>query len=118
MASTRNKNTPGNYCMEMKQYNNSEEWNLYKYSSHGYAYDTKLPGNGFGNIRLPYDSMSYNAIDTESFLYGINSTNLVNPVKEFTPEPKFLETKNLVKRRDIVMPVPLAVSKHERPFLW
>ena len=62
--------------------------------------------------------MSHNAIDTESFLYGINSSNLVDPVKEFTPEPKFLKTKNLVKRRDIIMPTPLAVSKNERPFLW
>lgn len=117
MASTRNKNTPGNYCMEMKQYENSKEWNLYKYSSHGYAYNSKLPGNGFGNIRLPYDVMSHNAIETESFLYGIGLTNLVNPINEFTPEPKCLETINLVKKRDIIMPIPHAVSKSQRPFL-
>ena len=117
MASTRNKNTSGNYFMESKRYTTSEEWNLYKHSSRGYAYKTRLPGNGFGNVRLPYDILSHNAIDTESFLYGINSTNLVNPVHEFTPEPKIIQTENLVKRRDIVMPIPLAVSKNERPYL-
>jgi hypothetical protein len=117
MASTRNKNTPNNYCMEMKQYDVFKEWNLYKHSSHGYAYETNLPGNGFGNVRLPYDCMSHNAIDTESFLYGINSTNLVKPVHEFTPEPKYINTLNLVKKPDIVMPVPLTVSKNQRPFL-
>ena len=116
MASTRNKNTPGNYCLESKQYSNSEERNLYKYGAGGYAYDTKLPGLGFGPANLPYDVMSHNAIDTESFLYGINATNLVEPVREFTPRFKHLDTINLVKKRDVIMPVPLAVSKNNRPF--
>lgn len=116
MASTRNKNTPGNYCLEMKQYDNNEQRNLYKYGAYGYAYDTKLPGLGFGPVNLPYDCLSHNAIDTESFLYGINSTNLVNPVREFTPEFKHVPVLNLVKKRDIIMPIPLAVSKNNRPF--
>ena len=117
MASTRNKNTPQNYRMEMKQFENAKEWNLYEHSSHGTAYKTNLPGLGFGLVQFPQTAMSYNAIDTESFLYGINSTNLVNPVLEFTPETKTLETLNLVKKRDVIMPIPLAVSKKERPFL-
>lgn len=118
MASTRNKNTPQNYRTEMNQYNNFKEWNLYKHSSHGYAYETAMPGNGFGNIRLPYDCMSHNPIETESFLFGINLTNLETPMHEFTPQPKILETKHLVKKRDIIMPIPLAVSKNERPYMW
>jgi hypothetical protein len=117
MTSTRNRNTRENYSMETKQYDNSEQYNLYKYSSHGYAYNTKLPGLGFGIANLPQSTLSHNAIDTESFLYGINSTNLVNPIHEFTPQPKSLGTINLVEKRDIIMPIPLACSKKERPFL-
>ena len=29
MASTRNKNTPGNYCLEQREYKNSEQYTLY-----------------------------------------------------------------------------------------
>ena len=30
MASTRNKNTPGNYCLDNRQNVNIETWQLYK----------------------------------------------------------------------------------------
>ena len=47
MASTRNKNTPGNYCLDQRQNVGIESWQLYKNGANGYAYDTRLPGNGF-----------------------------------------------------------------------
>ena len=46
MASTRNKNTPGNYCLDQRQNVGQESWQLYKNGANGYAYDTRLPGNG------------------------------------------------------------------------
>lgn len=115
MASTRNKNTPNNYFLEMQQYGASESRNLYKYGANGHAYDPKLPGLGFGPAGMPQDCLSYNAIDTESFLYGINSTNLINPVREFTPEFKQVPVLNLIDKRNVIMPTPFIVSKNNRP---
>ena len=46
MAATRNKNTPGNYCLDQKQYTDSSAWTLYANGANGEAYDTRLAGNG------------------------------------------------------------------------
>ena len=77
MASTRNINTPGNYSLEQKEYNQFENYTLYANSQYGAAYNTRLPGNGLLPAQVPWNKLSYNAADTESFLFGINSTNLV-----------------------------------------
>jgi hypothetical protein len=44
MASTRNKNTPGNFCLDHRQNVQIEAWQLYKNGGNGYAYDTRLAG--------------------------------------------------------------------------
>ena len=116
MASTRNKNTPGNFCLEQRQNVGIEKWQLYINGANGYAYDTKLPGNGLNPGQLPMDALSHNPADIESFLWGINSTNLVNPAPSLTPELKCLGTANVFKSKRIIMPVPQAIPKYERPF--
>jgi hypothetical protein len=116
MASTRNINTPGNYCLEQKQYIESEKWQLYKHGAAGTAYDTKLPGNGLNPAQIPWNKLSYNPVDIESFLYGINSTNLVHPAPPLTPELKCLESANLFKTKPVIMPIPQAIPKFQRPF--
>ena len=78
MASTRNKNTPGNYCLEQKQYTHSRTYTLYPNSQYGAAYDTKLPGNGLNPGQIPGNKMSYNAPDIESFLFGIMVCHKIN----------------------------------------
>jgi len=117
MASTRNKNTRGNYCLDQRQNTGSEAWQLYHNGANGYAYDTRLPGNGLNPGQLPWNTLSHNPADIESFLFGINSTNLVNPAPPLTPELKCLQTANIFKRPDIIMPVPLVVPKNQRPFV-
>ena len=116
MASTRNKNTPGNYCLEQRQSTGPEKWCLYKNGANGYAYNTKLAGTGLIQGQMPWDTLSHNPADIESFLFGINSTNLVNPAPALTPELKCLQSKDLFKRSDSIMPVPLVVPKNQRPF--
>ena len=116
MASTRNKNTPGNYCLDQKQYTDNSAWTLYANGAHGQAYDTRLAGNGLNPGQLPWTTLSYNPADIESFLFGINSTNLVNPAPCLTPELKCLKMANVFKLPDIIMPVPLTVPKSQRPF--
>jgi len=116
MASTRNVNTPGNYCLEQRQFKESEQYTLYPNSQYGAAYHTNLPGNGLNPAQIPGNKLSYNAADIESFLFGINSTNLVNPAPIFTPELKKLKSANIYDLQEIYIPEPLIIEKNQRPF--
>ena len=116
MASTRNKNTQGNYCLDQKQNIGIESWQLYKNGANGYAYDTRLAGNGLNPGQLPWDTLSHNPADIESFLWGINSTNLVQPEPCLVPELKNLQTANFFEKEKVLIPEPLAVEKFQRPF--
>lgn len=116
MASTRNKNTPGNYLLDTKQNTQSETWKLYENGANGYAYNTNLAGNGFIQGPMPWNKLSNNAPDIESFLFGINSTNLVNPAAPLVPELKTISQQDLYKKSNTIMPVPLVVLKDQRPF--
>ena len=116
MASTRNRNTSGNYSLEQKEYKQFENYTLYPNSQYGAAYNTRNPGNGLLPGQIPWNKLSYNAADTESFLFGINSTNLVNPAKPLTPELKYLQSANIFKYEPVIMPIPQAIPKYQRPF--
>jgi len=116
MASTRNKNTPGNYCLEQREYAGSQQYTLYENSQSGAAYDTRLPGNGLNPGQMPWNKMSTNAPDIESFLFGINSTNLVSPAPIFVPQITKLNTANVFQKSVIFIPEPLVVEKGQRPF--
>jgi hypothetical protein len=116
MASTRNKNTPGNFCLHHRQNVQIEAWELYKNGANGYTYDTRLPGNGLNPGQFPCDTLSHNPTDIESFLFGINSTNLVNPAPPLTPELKCLKTANIFESKPVILPIPQAIPKNQRPF--
>jgi hypothetical protein len=116
MASTRNINTPGNYCLEERSYKRASQYALYPNSQYGAAYHTELPGLGLLPAQIPWTKLSSNAADTESFLFGINSTNLVNPAPCFTPEIKELSSANIYKQGVTFMPEPLTIEKNQRPF--
>ena len=116
MASTRNRNTPINYNLEQRQYKQNENYTLYANSQYGAAYNTRLPGNGLLPAQIPWNKLSYNAADTESFLLGINSTNLVNPAPCFVPEIAQLSSANIYENKPTYMPQPLVVEKNQRPF--
>ena len=116
MASTRNKNTSLNYNLQQRQYKQNEVYTLYPNSQYGVAYSTKLPGDGVNPGQLPRDSFSRNPVEIESFLFGINSTNLVNPAPPLTPELKYLKSENFFQKDKIFMPEPLVIEKHQRPF--
>lgn len=116
MASTRNKNTMGNYNLEQRQYQQFGDYTLYPNSQYGAAYNTRLPGNGLLPAQIPWNKLSHNAADTESFLLGINSTNLVNPAPCFVPEIAKLEQTNIYEKGSVFMPEPLVIENNQRPF--
>ncbi len=109
MASTRNKNTPVNYILEERSYKTSRDHLMYENGSHGVAYDTKLAGN------MPWNKLSTNSADIESFLFGINSTNLVNPEKPLKPELTSLSSYDIFDKSPVYMPDNLVVDKYQRP---
>ena len=116
MASTRNRNTPGNYSLEEKQYKKAASYRLYPNSQYGYAYATHLPGLGLMPAQIPANQLSTNAIDTESFLFGINSTNLYQPASTFIPENKVIDSIHIFNRGPTYIPEPLVIQKFQRPF--
>jgi hypothetical protein len=118
MASTRNKNYSGNYCLEQKQFANSAQYTLYPNSQYGAAFDTMMPGNGVNPGQIPWNQLSNNAVQIESFLFGINATNLVNPAPHhITPELIHHGTVNFFEKSKIVqVPQPLVIEKKQRPF--
>jgi hypothetical protein len=116
MASTRNINTPGNYCLQQREFKQSQIYTLYPNSQYGAAYNTRLPGNGLLPGQMPGNKLSHNSADIESFLLGINSTNLVNPAPCFVPELANLSSANIFDKGPTYMPEPLVIEKKQRPF--
>lgn len=116
MASTRNNNTPGDYCQQQKSYKQSLDYNEYQYSQVGRAYKNALPCMGITPSHMPREAFSQNSIEIESALFGINSTNLVNPQKPVVPQLKQLPGVSYFERLQTFMPEPLVVEKYQRPF--
>ena len=117
MASTRNNNTPGNYCLKQREIKESAQHIMYAHAPNGEAYRTNLPGNGFGGANIPTNKLSGNPVDTESFLRGIGANNLVNPAPTFVPQLKCVKPENIYENPGVIMPVPLVVPKGQRPFI-
>lgn len=117
MASTRNKNTYGNYCLEQREYRQAMNWELYPNASSGVAYTTGIPGNGLLPGQIRSTQLSYNSTNIESFLFGINVTDLTKPGFEcITPELKHLELVDIFQSEPTYIPEKLIVSKNNRPF--
>ena len=113
MASTRNNNTRSDYCLQQRSYQLALGYDLYKYKRT--AYETRFPCFGINNGYTPNTELSCNATDTESFLYGIDSTNLVNPQKPFTADVKCVPGIKFYNKLQTFLPEPLVIPKCQRP---
>ena len=58
MASTRNRNTPGDYNLQQRNFELSQNYTLYPNSQYGAAYDTQLAGNGLLAGQIPGNQLS------------------------------------------------------------
>jgi hypothetical protein len=117
MASTRNKNTRENYCLEQQQYKDMRNYPMYENSTYGSAYHTQMPGLGVNPGQIPWNQLSNNAVQIETYLYGIGSSNLVNPTPHtITPQLKSLTEMNVFKKETTYIPEPLVVEKFQRPW--
>jgi hypothetical protein len=115
MASTRSNNTPGNYCLQQREYNLSEKYDLYKNSQYGSAYTPAIPCIGYMPSHMPRGTLSRNPVEIESALFGINSTNLVKPQAPVQPELKTIPMQQFFERMPLIMPQPLVIENNQRP---
>ena len=113
MASTRNKNSIGDYKLETTSYTNHAHYMVTNDLLNTQNY---LPGNGIIGQKCTGDQLSKNPTDIESFLFGINSTNLEGSSFQCNPELKELKTLSIQERTPIILPQPLVIESNQRPF--
>ena len=62
------------------------------------------------------NTLSNNPIEIESSLFGINSTNLVQPQKPVKPDLKTIPMRQFFQRTPMIMPTPLVMEDNQRPY--
>jgi hypothetical protein len=116
MASTRNRNTRGDYSLEQDSFKTSRIYTGYQHAAQGCAYQPSIPTIGMTPSRMPWNTLSKNPVDIETMLFGINSTNLVNPQKPIKPQLKKVPTSVFFERLPVHMPKPLVIEHNQRPY--
>lgn len=114
MASSRNKNFIGNYNHEMIQLEKTRMHTYYTGSVINQI--TAYPGEGLLGCRNPNLVLSNNYADVETELFGIGSTNLVQPRKPQSFIFQQFKILDIQERNNIILPEPLFVAKNNRPF--
>ena len=109
MASTRNRNTPGNYYLEQRDFRLAAAYDTYTPSQ------VAMPILGITPSRMARDTLSTNAVDIESQLRGINSTNLVTPAAVMPPQLKRVKEVAYFNTLPLQMPHPLVIEPQQRP---
>ena len=102
MASTRNKNTPGNYALEQEAYSKQYSENMFLHSSRGKPLQPSFPGDGLLIGKMHGRDLASNSCDIESFLWGIGSTNLVQPLPKVEPLIHSLPSLNVISRLPVI----------------
>jgi hypothetical protein len=115
MASTRNKNTPGNYALEKNASQRKHQELMFIHQSQGQARQTNLPGNGLLSGRYAGRDLAKNDNDIESFLFGIGSTNLENPLPQVSPQLNQIASLNVMEKTPVIMPRPFGIEPNQRP---
>ena len=115
MASTSNKNTPGDYRLEQNAFKKSSNYLLNR--DYSEATPTYAAGHGLIQGHLPDTILSGNPKDIESDLFGIGSTNLVKPQGPVKAELKTLKALSIVDRRvPLIMPRNFDPLVAQRPY--
>jgi hypothetical protein len=115
MASTRNKNTPGDYALEKQAIQRQHQERMYIHQSQGQAKQTNLPGNGLLSGKYAARDLAKNDCDIESFLFGIGSTNLENPLPAVTPQLNTIKSINVMEKMPMQTPRPFSMEPNQRP---
>lgn len=115
MASTRNKNTKEDYALERWSSDKINQEAMYLHGTQGQAFQTNLAGNGLLPAKYASRDLAKNHCDIESYLFGIGSTNLVNPLPPLKPEIKTLQSLNIIDKLPLIRPTEDHFLKNQRP---
>ena len=119
MSSTRNKNSQLNYNLEKSDKEKLLNEKFYIHSSSGRPISDCIPALGYIPSHISRDALANNAIDIESQLRGIGSTNLESVCEIVVPSIRSLEFKDFFERpQTVVMPYPLVYENYQRPNLY
>ncbi len=116
MASTRNINTASDYCLQQRANMLANNYNYFANSSYGSPSTIAIPEVGYTPSHMSYDAFSKNGIEIESALFGINSTNLVDPRLPTRPILNNVQVRPFFERTPLIMPMPHITNPDERPF--
>ena len=115
MASTRSRNTPGNYELEQKINNQQNDYMSFeKASFYGTVPTTYLPGNGLIGMKTAGLNLASNSADIESQLFGIGSTNLVDPRSPIAPDVYQLKSLNVAYKGPVILPSEFVPTPNQR----
>jgi hypothetical protein len=116
MASTRNRNSAGDYAQEQHEMLRIRQYDMYAGRVNHMI--PCLPGDGLGTAgKMPRETMASNACDIESYLMGVRATDLVNPSTGPTiPQSSIPASLSIIDRIPIMLPDPIAVPKYQRPY--
>lgn len=114
MASTRIKNSLGDYRLQESNKINAREYLTYDYKTNSNI----LPNAGINNGKMPAYILSNNQADIDSFLKGTYFNNLTEQRKPFTPRIKKVQEVSYFEKDDIIMPEPLIVERNQRPEIF
>ena len=115
MASTRNKNTLCNYKLECRESNERKRYIL----TDTQTLFPKLAGNGLLQGPMPNHVLSQNTIEIESFLKGLNLTDLEKQdIPILRPQLNDLPYYNLYQTQRIQIPESFQPLPNQRPNLF
>jgi hypothetical protein len=117
MASTRNKNTAGDYRMEQQINRHLTQYNVYKNSAQGTPWETHIPDVGWMPSNVSRETFATNAVDVESMLRGTGESNLVEPKGETVVQKVEVGYKSFFERPVVATPEPLVLERFQRPNL-
>ena len=116
MASTRNINMKNDYCLEARSYEKKSDYNLFK--NKRIANKTMMPCAGVNIGHIPNSELSWNAVNIESQLFGIGSTNMVENKAFEALRAKKMDNISFFDRMEVYIPEPLALEKNQRPNIF
>jgi hypothetical protein len=115
MASTRSRNTPGDYALEQSAYQEQNDYMSYQKSAfYGTVPQAYFPGNGLMGMKTAGLNLSANSCDIESQLFGIGSTNLVAPRGPIAPDVYALKSLNVAYKAPVISPETFIPTQNQR----
>ena len=117
MASTRPKNLPAEYRDPQQSLDHARNYIAYSHGAAGSPINPAFPTIGPTPSHFGWNNLSYNPVEIESSLWGINANNLVSPQPPIEPRLKNIKFAKFFDPPPLIMPKPIVPSPPQRPFV-